>query len=136
MASHDEHEETTNDARPALAAKLGDIYDEMRARQLRAIRDAGSFRSDPYFVPDARRANADDGGGGGEGADAGTADGEADGRRCLAISSVIDASVTALWTAAYLRLVRMTRQGRLDDALELSACLLSPHLGHSIATWR
>lgn len=90
----------------ALAAKLTAIYDEMRARQLRAIREAGAFRSDPYFVPDARRRL------GGDDAPAatGTRDGGADDRRCLAISAVIDPSVTAAWTADYRAL-----EGRLRD---------------------
>ena len=90
-----------------LAAKLHQIYDEMRSRQRKAIEKAGALRSDPYFVPDGRLSSNPYA----TPADALSApDISADDRRCLAISSIVDESTETNWTKAFLELQRRLRE--------------------------
>lgn len=89
----------------ASASKLHEIYDEMRTRQQKAIRKAGTMRSDPFFVPDAKLNGA-----GSVAADALSGDISTDDRRCLAVSSVIDESVDCHWTDAFHDLQKRLRE--------------------------
>mmetsp|Transcript_48511 Transcript_48511/g.94832 ORF Transcript_48511/g.94832 Transcript_48511/m.94832 type:complete len:532 (+) Transcript_48511:111-1706(+) len=104
-------ESKTNEEKCVIAKTLESIYDEMRSRQLKAIREAGSLRSDPYFVPDSCRTIDGEEVGNHTGAIAttGTSNGKVDERRCFAISSVIDESVNTTWTKEYHKLEERLR---------------------------
>lgn len=113
---------TTPRRRPtddASAAKLREIYDEMRIRQRKAITSQGTMRSDPYFIPDAKlTANPN-----AVPSDALSArDVSVDDRRCLAISSVIDDAVDCRWTDAFHDL-----QKRLKEEFSAYGLTFSQH---------
>ena len=112
------------------AAKLHEIYDEMRSRQRKAIQKAGALRSDPYFVPDGLlSANPD-----ATPSDALSGpDMSTDDRRCLAISSIVDESTEAHWTPAFLELQR-----RLQDEFApygLTFSQIPPKVGGGQLHW-
>lgn len=100
-------------------SELREIYNEMRTRQLKAIQNAGTLRSDSFFVPDAqvhdntkkqchthKSIHLVEG-------DAAISDKELDKdeRRCLAVSSIISEKNVEYvkWTPAYHELMNLLK---------------------------
>lgn len=91
----------------AASSKLHEIYDEMRNRQKKAILQANSMRSDPYFVPD-HKIKIDHSSSSSDSIAASlSGDVSVDKRRCFAISAIIDNDdnhVRCSWKDKYFEL--------------------------------
>lgn len=97
----------------AASLKLYEIYNEMRSRQKKAILQANSIRSDPYFVPDNKVQISPNDHSSDTIAASLSGDVSVDTRRCFAISAIMDKddkNVTCSWNEKYFEL-----QNRLEE---------------------